>query len=123
MVGFGCNGGPRPGVQAGKRDSLGSMPQRSISRRPQNLTDFQYIHENILSDILESSASDDEEIDLEYIAQVRKLRLRRSSAAYPYEGDLIRCINNIHPNNNKNWSSLPEHEPRAPLASSQAFVR
>jgi hypothetical protein len=110
MFGFGCNGGPLPGVQAGKGDSLGSMPQRSVSRRPQALTNFQYIYKNILSDILESSDSDDEEIDLEYIAQVRNLRLRRSSAAYPYEGELIMCINNIHPDNNKNWSSLPEHE-------------
>jgi hypothetical protein len=77
------------------------MAQRSVSRRPQALTNFQYIHKNILSDILESSDSDDEEIDLEYIAQVRKLRLRRSSAAYPYEGELIMCIKNVHPDNNK----------------------
>jgi hypothetical protein len=41
---------------------------------------------------------------------VRKLRLRRSSAAYLYEGDLIMRINNIHLNNHINWSSLPEHE-------------
>jgi hypothetical protein len=35
------------------------MPQHSVSRRPQDLTDFQSIHKNILSDILESSDSDD----------------------------------------------------------------
>jgi hypothetical protein len=87
MFGFGCYGGPLPGLQAGKGDSLGrSMPQRSVSRRPQALTNFQYINKNILSDILESSDSDDEEIGLEYLALVRKLRLQRSSAAYPYEG-------------------------------------
>jgi hypothetical protein len=62
-----------------------------------------------LSDIFESSGSDDEEINQEYIGRVRDLRLRRCTAAYPYEDDLVKCIENVRPDN-KNWLLLPGRE-------------
>lgn len=57
-----------------------------------------------------SSESSDESIDLQHVRRLRKQRLKRSCAAYPYGGDLLARIENKHEDESKNWAALPQHE-------------
>lgn len=62
--------------------------------------------ERILDDLNESSDGSDDPIDLDYLEQLRGQRLRRSAAAYPYSGTLIKAVDNLHEDEVENWTSL-----------------
>jgi hypothetical protein len=110
MDDFGFEGGLLPLLPVGKCKRLRSKPLRSVRRRPQDFSDFNYINDSIITNLLESSEREEGPIDLEYLEHVRRVRLQRSSAAYPYAGDFFKCVENRHEDNNKNWAALPVHE-------------
>jgi hypothetical protein len=85
-------------------------PHRIADVDPAGLLSDDSDFNNLINDILESSDGSDESIDLDYLTRVRGQRLRRTCSTYPYEGDIMQCIFNKHPEDHKNWASLPAHE-------------
>jgi hypothetical protein len=55
-------------------------------------------------------AISDESVDLGYLERLRAQRLRLKSAAYPYSGDSLKAINNLHDDKSNNWRSVPPTE-------------
>jgi hypothetical protein len=98
---------------------LSMFPSRRAPRRPPPyvpeidpyhlLSDDSDI-ERILGNHDDTGAISDDSVDLGYLEQLRAQRLRRKSAAYPYSGDLIMAVNNLHNDESKNWRSLPPTE-------------
>jgi hypothetical protein len=71
----------------------------------------QFSTRKIIDDIFDSSADDsDDEITLQRLEEMRRIRLHRRAAAYCYSGNLLRCIENRHAQENMNWESLPAGE-------------
>jgi hypothetical protein len=71
----------------------------------------QFSTRKIIDDIFDSSDDDsDDEITVQQLEEIRRIRLHRRAAAYCYSGDLLRCIENRHAQENMNWESLPSGE-------------
>lgn len=95
----GLPGAPAPGLAAV------CLPQRSRSINvfdPFAPLGSDSDTDNILDNAMWDSDVSDEPVDLEYIENLRAMRLKRSRAAYPYEGDLMQRINNHHEDESNN---------------------
>lgn len=66
------------------------------------------IHEYMLAD--NKWLDDLEEVDLDYIRELRQVRLGRRVLTWMYSGNLLQCIEGEHPIVGMNWDNLPADE-------------
>jgi hypothetical protein len=78
---------------------------------PYHILSEDSVEQLILDNILDGSDYDsDEPIDLEYVACLRRMRLRRCNDTFEYPGDNMLCIEGEHPTQAMNWNYLAVHE-------------